>query len=58
MSHHIVVMRTNVIHLLNRVPEHDSLTFFVLHRMKCKAMHFEQGYGLGLGLGFKVRVMV
>ena len=35
-------MRTNVINLLNRVPEHDSLTFFVLHRTQCKAMHFEQ----------------
>ena len=36
VSRHIVLMRTNVINLLNRVPEHDSLTFFVLHRMKCK----------------------
>ena len=34
-------MSTNVINLLNRVPEHDSLTFFVLHRIKCKPMHFE-----------------
>ena len=25
VSRHIVLMRTNVIHLLNRVPEHDSL---------------------------------
>ena len=41
ISHHIVLMRTNVIHLLNRVPEHDSLTLFVLHRTKCKPMHFE-----------------
>ena len=31
----------NVINLLNRFPEHDCLTFFVLHRMKCKPMHFE-----------------
>ena len=23
------------------VPEHDCPTFFVLHRMKCKPMHFE-----------------
>ena len=29
------------INLLNRVPEHDCLTFFVLHRTKCKLMHFE-----------------
>ena len=36
VSLHIVLMRTNVINLLNRVPEHDSLTFFVLHRTKCK----------------------
>ena len=33
-------MRTNV-NLLNRVPEHDSPTFFVLHRTKCKPMHSE-----------------
>ena len=26
---------------MNRVPEHDCLTFFMLHRTKCKAMHFE-----------------
>ena len=38
VSHHIVLMRTNTINLLNRVPEHDSLTFFVLHRIKCKWM--------------------
>ena len=38
---HIVLMRTNVINVLNRVPEHDSLTFFVLHRTQCKAMHFD-----------------
>ena len=25
----------------NRVPEHDSPTFFVLHRTKCKPMHSE-----------------
>ena len=36
VSRHIVLMRTNVINLLNRVPEYDSLTFFVLHRTKCK----------------------
>ena len=30
VSHHIVLMRTNFINLLNCVPEHDSLTFFVL----------------------------
>ena len=38
VSRHIVLMHTNVINLLNRVPEHDSLTFFVLHRTKCKLM--------------------
>ena len=43
VSPHIVLMRTNVIHLLNRVSEHDFLTFFVQHRTKCKPMHFEQG---------------
>ena len=42
VSRRIVLMRTDVIHLLNRVPEHDSLTFFVLHRTKCKLMHFER----------------
>ena len=26
---------------MNRVPEHVFLTFFVLHRTKCKPMHFE-----------------
>ena len=36
VSRHIVLMRTYVINLLNRVPEHDSLTIFVLHRTKCK----------------------
>ena len=58
VSRHIVLMCTNVINLLNRVPEHDSLTFlcyternvnewerfsafFMLHRTKCKPMHFE-----------------
>ena len=45
VSRDIVLMRTNVIHLLNRVPEHDSLTFFRLselpYRTKCKPMHFE-----------------
>ena len=44
VSRHIVLIRTNIIHLLNRVPEHD---FFVIHRSKCKPMHFEQGYGYG-----------
>ena len=34
-------MRTTVFNLLNRVPEHDSLTFSVLHRTKCKPMHFD-----------------
>ena len=34
-------MRTNVINLLNRVPGHNCRTFFVLHRTKCKPMHFE-----------------
>ena len=33
-------MRTNV-NLLKRVPEHNSPTFFVLHRTKCKPMHSE-----------------
>ena len=28
---------------MNRVPEHDFQTFSVLHRTKCKPMHFEQG---------------
>ena len=32
---------TSVINLLNRVPQHDSLAFFVLRRTKCKPMHFE-----------------
>ena len=41
VSRDIVLMRTNVINLLNRAPEHDSLTFFVLHRMKCTPMHLE-----------------
>ena len=26
---------------MNRVPEHDSTTFFMLHRTKCKPMHLE-----------------
>ena len=26
---------------MNRVPEHDLMTFFVLHRTKCKPMYFE-----------------
>ena len=42
VSHHIVLMRTNVINLLNLVSEHDSLTFFLLHRTKCKWMNFER----------------
>ena len=42
VSRHIVLMCTNVINLLNRVLERDSLTFFVLHRTKCKAMRFER----------------
>ena len=36
----MLMLITNVINLLNRVPEHDSL--FVLHRTQCKAMHFER----------------
>ena len=35
VSSHIVLIRTNVINLLNRVPERDRLTFIVLHRTKC-----------------------
>jgi hypothetical protein len=27
--------------LLNRVPEHECQTLFVLHKTKCKPMHFE-----------------
>ena len=34
-------MRTNV-NLLKRVPEHDSPTFCVLHKTKCKPMHSER----------------
>ena len=30
------INRSYSINLLNRVPEHDCLTFFVLHRTKCK----------------------
>ena len=26
---------------MNRVPDHDFPTFFMLHRTKCKPMHFE-----------------
>ena len=29
------------VNLLKRVPEHDSPTFFLLHRTKCKPMHSE-----------------
>ena len=36
VSRNIVLIRTNVIDPLNRVPEHDCLTFFMLHRTKCK----------------------
>ena len=36
-----VLMRTNVINLLNRVPDYDCPTFLVLHRTKCKPMHSE-----------------
>ena len=43
IAHRIVLTRTDVLDRLNRVPEHDSFfpTFFVLHRTKCKPMHFE-----------------
>ena len=34
-------MRTNVINLLNRVPNYDCPTFLVLHRTKLKPMHSE-----------------
>ena len=40
VSRDCVLLRTNV-NLLKRVPEHDSPTFFVLHRTKCKPMHSE-----------------
>ena len=36
LSCDIVLMCTNVINLLNHVPEHDCLTFLVLHKTKCK----------------------
>ena len=36
VSRDIVLVRMNVINLLNRVPEQDSLTSFVLHGTKCK----------------------
>ena len=36
VSRPIVLMRTNVISLLNRVPERDCLTFLVIPRTKCK----------------------
>ena len=36
VSRHIVLMRTNVIHLLSRVPEHDFQTFFVLNRVRVR----------------------
>ena len=41
VSHDFVLMRTNVINLLNRVPDYDCPTFLVLHRTKCKPMHSE-----------------
>ena len=40
VSRDCVLLRTNV-NLLKRVPEHDSPTFCVLHRTKCKPMHSE-----------------
>ena len=41
VSRDFVLMRTNVINLLNRVPDYDCPTFLVLHRMICKPMHSE-----------------
>ena len=43
MQHGLTRYRAHahVINLLNRVPGHDCLTFFMLHRTKCKPMHFE-----------------
>ena len=38
VSRDSMLMRTNV-NLLNRVPEHDCPTIFVLQRTKCKPMH-------------------
>ena len=47
VSRHIVLMRTKVINLLNRVPERDSLTFLVLHRTKRKRRHpVQNAFGL------------
>ena len=43
LSLDIVLMSTNV-NFIESCPR-DCLTFFVLHRTKCKPMHFEQGYG-------------
>ena len=40
VSRNCVLLRTNV-NLLKRVPEHDSPTFCVLHKTKCKPMHSE-----------------
>ena len=40
VSHDFVLMHPNV-NLLNRVPEYDYPTFFVLHRTKCKQMDSE-----------------
>ena len=49
ISRHIVLMHTKRYSSMNRVPEHDFLCsvscvarFFVLHRTKCKPMHFEE----------------
>ena len=47
ISHHIVLMHTNVIHLWIMSQSMiwqlfgATATFFVIHRMKCKPMHFE-----------------
>ena len=43
---------------MNRVLEHDFTTFSVLHRTKCKQMHFVTGLRLGLGFRFRVTVRV
>ena len=39
VSRDFVLMRTNVINLLNRVPDYDCPTFLVLHRTKCILIH-------------------
>ena len=41
VSRDFVLIRTNA-NLLNRVLEHDCLTFFVLRKAKCKPMHSER----------------